>query len=765
MSRRHTSPHIELRVNGAKPKSPALKTSKMTTKRDHHSSRADGSSKVDADMSKKNTHRRQHSGGSSNSSKRTVSAHCHSPVATESSSKNLDFLCPICLDLIIEAHITRCGHTFCYRCISKSVEMFKRCPKCSNTIATCDQIFPNYLLDELIIKFRLKKKLQDNIMRRSIAEAVSNSGRSEIESASGDGLKNFLATESQKLTLPDVNIILGILNQRKQLLEAESTASQNHLLYDFLKYLQFQKKKKREQIENEIHLLEMDLVQVEDILKDISLECGFDKAIVVGEKPADDATKIEVDQQTTESNDGCETVDDQKKEGQTKIDTEPVRKAEQDNISGTATTSMKESPESIAYNLRKRRMLAHFDEFAKSYFFVRNQDLLVLDEMDEKAASTTMPSDIAACSEGGKNDDTVKRRQGLDIFRENLVRSSKYGSLHQLCSMLYSSDSQTNSTIVSTIVFDKDADFFAIGGVTRRIKIFDYMAMVRDNTDIHYPVVQMISKSKISCLSWNPQNKNILAASDYIGGVNVWDVHAGTQIKTFQEHEKRCWSVDFNDIDTRVIASGSDDGRVKLWSLNQEQSVATLETKANVCCVKFNPISSFHLAFGSADQDVHYYDLRHLIRPLAVLRGHKKAVSYVKFLNGQEIVSASTDSQLKLWNIHEAPTAMRTFHGHLNEKNFVGLATDGDYIACGSEDNAVYIYYKGLSKPLFNFRMDDSALIGSGRNGHAAGFSSDSERFSDANINEFVSAVSWRSQSNAIVAANSRGLIKVLELV
>ena len=30
----------------------------------------------------------------------------------------------------------------------------------------------------------------------------------------------------------------------------------------------------------------------------------------------------------------------------------------------------------------------------------------------------------------------------------------------------------------------------------------------------------------------------------------------------------------------------------------------------------------------------------------------------------------------------------------MNEKNFVGLATDGDYITCGSENNGLYIYYK-----------------------------------------------------------------------
>ena len=29
----------------------------------------------------------------------------------------------------------------------------------------------------------------------------------------------------------------------------------------------------------------------------------------------------------------------------------------------------------------------------------------------------------------------------------------------------------------------------------------------------------------------------------------------------FQEHEKRCWSVDFNRMDPKLIASGSDDAK------------------------------------------------------------------------------------------------------------------------------------------------------------------------------------------------------------
>jgi WD40 repeat protein len=36
-----------------------------------------------------------------------------------------------------------------------------------------------------------------------------------------------------------------------------------------------------------------------------------------------------------------------------------------------------------------------------------------------------------------------------------------------------------------------------------------------------------------------------------------------------REHERRVWSVDFSLADPTMLASGSDDGSVKLWSINQ----------------------------------------------------------------------------------------------------------------------------------------------------------------------------------------------------
>jgi E3 ubiquitin-protein ligase RFWD2 len=66
------------------------------------------------------------------------------------------------------------------------------------------------------------------------------------------------------------------------------------------------------------------------------------------------------------------------------------------------------------------------------------------------------------------------------------------------------------------------------------------------------------------------------------------------------------------------------------------------------------------------------------------------------------MITASTDSTLRLWELSDPDSVVRTYTGHTNEKNFVGLGvnSDGSYISCGSETNSVYNYLKLLSQPV-----------------------------------------------------------------
>lgn len=107
----------------------------------------------------------------------------------------------------------------------------------------------------------------------------------------------------------------------------------------------------------------------------------------------------------------------------------------------------------------------------------------------------------------------------------------------------------------------------------------------------------------------------------------------------------------------------------------QKRSTCTIWSPANVCCVQFSPYSSHLLMFGSADHKIYGYDLRHMRIPWCTLAGHEKTVSYVKFIDSETLVSASTDNTLKLWDLSKtslsgvsSDACHLTFSGHTNKK-------------------------------------------------------------------------------------------------
>jgi E3 ubiquitin-protein ligase RFWD2 len=308
------------------------------------------------------------------------------------------------------------------------------------------------------------------------------------------------------------------------------------------------------------------------------------------------------------------------------------------------------------------------------------------------------------------------------------------------------------SNIVSAIEFDRESEFVATAGVTKRIKIFEFSNILRNLADVHYPVKEIQAEAKLSWVVWNPYIRYHLASSDYEGMVTVWDANRGVAICDYEEHEKRAWSVDFCGPNPTLFASGSDDGRVKLWSTNERDSVLTIDNHANVCSVKFNPVRGEMLAFGSAHHHVHYYDLRNHRQPVQIFQSHRKTVSYVKFTSETELVSACADSSIKLWNL-ETMELERTFTGHSNDRHFVGLSVTPDYIACGSENNAIYTYYKALPDPIAQYRFAArDPLTGE-------------EVAQEEDEMLFVSSVCWCPRyPRLLIGANSLGVIQVLEL-
>lgn len=345
-----------------------------------------------------------------------------------------------------------------------------------------------------------------------------------------------------------------------------------------------------------------------------------------------------------------------------------------------------------------------------------------------------------------------------EMFEKRLMSSTRILNYKEISSFRNCDPLETSSQIISSIEVDKSGGLFATAGVLKQINLYKLETAMAAKMRRNYPILEIKCDSKISCLSWNPFYEERLGSADYEGIVNIYDTGTGKITNSWTEHEKRCWTIDTSSLDPQRIISGSDDCKVKLWNQKNQKSLLTLDIRSNVCSARFSPNDSNLIAVGAADHRVFLFDLRKPSTPIFNEKRHTKAVSYVRFSGNDQLISASTDSTLRSWSIPLGHND-EVYKGHLNEKNFVGLAVkDGGcgLIATGSEDNSVYIYDQNLAEPVLKCPMSTKCPL--------TGVPMDDEQ------SAFVSSVTWTNQYDQdgkpiLLAANSTGNIKLISII
>lgn len=627
-----------------------------------------------------------------------------------------DLLCPICMQIMKDAFLTACGHSFCYMCIITHLHNKSDCPCCAHYL-TSNQLFPNFVLNKLL--------------KKASARQISKTA-SPVEQF------RLALQQGCEVSIKELDILMSLLAEKKRKMEQEEAERNMQILLDFLNVLRKQKIEELNEIQTDLQYVKADVNVVErhriELYRardrySVKLRMLEDVPTAIKSRPPSfDKNSSGLISSSHNSQGGMPTRNftNRKIDGKAQGGSRGVPR--KDALSGSESQHNNQSGLAV---LRKKRVHAQFNDLQECYLQKRRQLANQVPNLEEK--------DNRAIHREGYS-------AGLADFQSVLTTFTQYSRLRVIAELRHG-DILHSANIVSSIEFDRDDELFATAGVSRRIKVFDFSSVVNEPADMHCPVVEMSTRSKLSCLSWNKYDKNRIASSDYDGIVTVWDVSTQQSVMEYEEHEKRAWSVDFSRTEPSMLVSGSDDCKVKIWCTNQEASVLNIDMKANICCVKYNPGSSIHVAVGSADHHIHYYDLRNTSQPVHVFNGHKKAVSYVKFLSNNELASASTDSTLRLWDVKEN-LPVRTFRGHTNEKNFVGLSVNNEYIACGSETNEVYVYHKEISRPSTWHRFG----------------SPDLDETDDDAGSYFISAVCWKSDSPTILTANSQGTIKVLVL-
>lgn len=181
-----------------------------------------------------------------------------------------------------------------------------------------------------------------------------------------------------------------------------------------------------------------------------------------------------------------------------------------------------------------------------------------------------------------------------------------------------------------------------------------------------------------------------LATSDTAGGIQLWRMADGQQLKLFKGHNSWVWQVAFSPVHP-ILASGGQDHQVRLWDLDSGECLRVLADHTGiVTAVAFSPDGTL-LASASGDQTVRVWDVA-TGDCRQVLHGHGACVWSVVFQHdGQTLFSAGEDSAVRMWDVATG-TGCSVWHDHQGWIRAIALSPDGETLASASFDHTIKLW-------------------------------------------------------------------------
>jgi WD40 repeat protein len=189
------------------------------------------------------------------------------------------------------------------------------------------------------------------------------------------------------------------------------------------------------------------------------------------------------------------------------------------------------------------------------------------------------------------------------------------------------------------------------------------------------------------------------------GSVKLWNMETREPSSVFKICDKEVLALSFSP-DEQTLAAGCSDGKIQLWR-NQKPPITLNGHSGPVRSLVFS--SDGKLASGSEDKTVRVWD-GITGQQLWVTDAHKDGILAVAFSSdAKKLASASKDKTVKLWDVSSAQKLVELI-GHKFEVSAVAFSPDGKTVATGGEDKTIKLWDPNTGQERTTFARHDSRV-------------------------------------------------------
>ncbi|KAF9787924.1 WD40 repeat-like protein [Thelephora terrestris] len=261
-----------------------------------------------------------------------------------------------------------------------------------------------------------------------------------------------------------------------------------------------------------------------------------------------------------------------------------------------------------------------------------------------------------------------------------------------------------HNTRVTCSVFHRPSNLLVIGFSTGVFGLWE----MPDFTNLH---TLSISQEKISSVAINPSGEWLAFGAKKLGQLLVWEWQSESYVLKQQGHYFDMNTVSYSP-DGQYIATGGDDGKVKVWNATSGFCFVTFsEHSAAISGVEFAKQGQI-LFSASLDGTVRAFDLvryrnfRTFTSPSPV-----QFSSFAVDPSGEVVVAGSIDSfEIFIWSV-QTGKLLDILTGHEGPVSSLSLSPTGNLLASGSWDKSVRLWnVYGRSRAVEPFQFGAEVL-------------------------------------------------------